>query len=336
MKLMRYSLLLAAMAVLPEVGSAQSFCRSITNVNVPITQPGRYCLVGNLFSPTGAGIVIRASNVTVDFAGFRLSTPSNPASTAITTGVDASTVQNITITNGTIQGYIDGINLGERVPANNVGNYVVSNMRIDRNVSNFFRAIGIFVEGPNMTITGNTITNLTGVEAMGMLLHGNGPAIPAVGRVVITGNRIDHVTAVQGNEADGIGFDGGAEVIVNDNVITEVYSGGATPDSFHRANGILVAAVTPNTLAEVGGNSVRNNTFRPNTTGISLNTSGNQDAFVRDSVVTNMNTGLSLGGGCVALYLYNTVNGATTPYLVTGSSMPCARQNIDPGPGNRP
>jgi hypothetical protein len=38
----------------------------------------------------------------------------------------------------------------------------------------------------------------------------------------------------------------------------------------------------------------------------------------------------------VPLYLYNTINGATTPYSIAGTLVPCARQGIEPGPGNRP
>jgi hypothetical protein len=329
------SLLLAGIAILPQVGAAAPPCRPILNVTLPIMAPGRYCLVRDLFSPTGAGIVIRADNVTVDFAGYRLSTPSNPDSTAITTGVDASTSQNVSIMNGTLQGYIDGINLGERVAVNNVGNYLVTNMRIDRAVSNRFRAIGIFAEAANFTITHNTITNLTGVEGMGMLLHGTGAAIVSPGRIVITGNRIDRVTAINGNHADGITLDGGAETIVNDNVITEVVSGSATPFPFQRAHGLEIASLAPNSLTELGGNSVRNSITRTNSIGISLNTSGNQIAFVRDSVVSGMSTGLQLGGGCVPFYLYNTVVGASTPYSISGTPTPCSLQSIDPGPGNR-
>jgi hypothetical protein len=326
---------LAGLAILPQAGSAAPACRAILNVTLPITAPGRYCLVRDLVSTTGAGIVIRSDNVTVDFAGFRLSTPSNPGSTTITTGVDASTNQKITIMNGALQGYIDGINLGERVPINNVGNYLVANMRIDLAVSNFFRAVGIFAEGANFTITSNSITNLTGSEAFGMLLHGTGPAIAAPGRIVIADNRIDHVTGTVGDNAVGISVDGGAETLVNDNVVTEIVSGPATPNQFQKAHGLDVASLAPGSLTELGGNTVRNSVTRTNSTGISLNTSGNQVAFVRDSSIAGMNTGLQLGGGCVPFYLYNTVSAASTPYSVAGTPIPCSLQGIDPGPGNR-
>jgi hypothetical protein len=331
----RLSLLLAAFASLPLVAGAAPFCRTISNVTLPIMAPGRYCLAWDIFSPTGAGIVIRSDNVIVDFQGHKLSTPSNANSPGITTGVDASLNQNVTVMNGTLQGYIDGINLGERVPTNSLGNYLVTNMRIDLAVSNRFRAIGVFAEAANFTITNNTITNLTGVEAMGMLLHGTGPAIPAPGKIVITGNRIDHVTAVNGDHADGIVLDGGAETLVNDNVVTEVFSGTATPFPFQRAHGLEIASLAPNSLTELGGNTVRNSVTRANSTGISLNNSGNQIAFVRDSFVSGMDTGLSLGGGCVPFYLYNTVVGASTPYSIAGTQVPCEPQGVDPGPGNR-
>ena len=208
-------------------------------------------------------------------------------------------------------------------------------MRIDLAVSDRFRAIGIFGQGANLTITNNTITNLTGSEAFGMLLHGTGPEIPAPGRMVITDNRIDHVTATVGDNANGIGLDGGAEVLVNGNVVTEVVSGPATPNPFQRAQGLHIATLVPNSLTELGGNTVRNSVTRANSTGIWLNNSGNQIAFVRDSFVSGMNTGLSLGGGCVPFYTYNTVVGASIAYSVAGTPTPCNVQTIDPGPGNR-
>jgi hypothetical protein len=334
MNLKRLSLLLAVFAILPEVGSAAP-CRWIYSVTLPITQPGRYCFARDIATTNGSGLVIRSDNVIVDFLGRKLSTTPIPGSLNINTGVDAAENQNITILNGTIQGYIVGINLGERVPTNNLGNFLVNNMRIDQGNAPTFRVIGIFAEAANFTITNNIITNLSGAEAMGMLMHGTDSSIPTPGRIVITGNRIDRLTAGNGDNASGIVLDGGAETIVNDNVITEVYSGGPTPGPFDRAGGIQIANVVANSLTEVGGNTVRNNFFRPNTTGIYLNTTGDLVAFVRDSVVSGMNTGLLLGGACVPYYLYNTVTGATTPYSIVGSPIPCSRTSIDPGPGNR-
>ena len=334
MKLKQIALLLAACVVLPNIAGAAT-CRFIFGVSQPITQPGLYCFARNVATTNGSGLVIRADNVTVDFAGYKLSTTPIPGSTAITTGVDAAQNQNITIKNGTIQGYVIGINLGERVPTSDVGNFVVTNMRIDQGNAPGFRVVSIFALASSFTLTNNTITNLSGAEAMGMLTHGTGSTIPAPGKIVITGNRIDRLTASAGNNAVGIIVDGGAETLVNDNVITEVYSGGANPNPFQQAAGIQIASLAANSLTEVGGNTVRNAINRANSTGIYLNTSGDQVAFVRDSVVSGMTTGLYLGGGCVPYYLYNTVTGATTPYSIVGSPIPCSRVSADPGPGNR-
>jgi hypothetical protein len=174
------------------------------------------------------------------------------------------------------------------------------------------------------------------VEAMGLLVHGTGSAILTPGRIVITGNRIDHVLAVDGDQAAGIVLDGGAENVVDGNVVTEVFSGTATPFPFQRANGLYIASFAANSLTEVGGNTVRNSVTRSNSSGITLNTHGDQYAFVRDSAVGGMSIGLSLGGSCIPYYLYNTISGAATPYEIAGSSIPCTRGTIDPGPGNVP
>jgi len=325
--------ILFIIAALPGLAEAAP-CIPIYGI-ATITMGGTYCLVRDIVSSTGTGIVIRTDNVVLDFAGHKLSTPSNPASTVITTGVDASLNRNITIKNGTIQGFVDGINLGERVPANNFGNYLVTNMRIDSAISNQGRAIGIFAEGANFTITNNTITNIRGVDALGMLMHGNGAAILAPGKIVITGNRIDRVQGIFGG-ATGIALDGGALTRVSDNVITELVPGSTPSQPFLDSTGIHVASFEANSLTEVGGNHVRNTTLRPNSIGIALNTHGNQVAFVRDSQVSGMSIGLDLGGSCVAYYLYNSVVGANTPYRLTGDQIPCSRADVGSGPGNNP
>lgn len=335
MNVKRLLVLLAGLAVLPQLGTAAP-CRLIYNVSLPITQPGRYCLARNIATTNGSGLVIRSDNVIVDFAGYKLSTSQVAGSTAVTYGVDASTNQNITIMNGTVQGYIIGVDVGERVPTTNAGNFLVTNMRVEQANAPGFRTVGIYALGANFTITRNTVSNLSGAEAFGLMLYATASTIPSPGKTVVTGNRVDRLTASGGNEATGILIEGGVETVVNDNLITEVYSGGASPNQWQRAEGIRVASFQPRALTEVAGNSVRNATARSNSTGISVNNSDNQVAFVRDSVVSGMATGLSLGGGCVPYYLYNTISGATTPYAIVGTPVPCSLQNIDPGPGNSP
>jgi len=323
--------ILIALAVIPAISDAA--CIPVYGITT-ITTPGTYCLARDIFSPAGAGIVIRTDNVVLDFAGHRLSTPVNPSLTMLTTGVDASLNRSITVRNGTIQGFIDGVNLGERVPANNYGNFVVSNMRIDQAISTQARSVGIFIEGANFTITNNTITNVKGVDAFGMLVHGSGPAIQTPGKIVITDNRIDRVAGIFG-DASGIAVDGGRLVRVDDNVVTEILPG-STPQGLLGSHGVRVYSFEPNSLTEVGGNVVRNSVFRDNSVGIFVNTSTDQIAYVRDSQVTNMSIGLDLGGSCVAYFLYNTISGATQPYRLTGTQLPCSRNDVGAGPGNNP
>jgi len=325
--------MLVALALVPAIGSAAP-CIPVYGLTT-ITWPGTYCLARDIFSPNGTGIVIRTDNVVLDFAGHKLSTPSNPSATVITTGVDGSLNRNITVRNGTIRGFIDGINLGERVPTNNFGNFVVTNMRIDQAISDQARAIGIFIEGANFTITNNTITNVKGIDALGMLLHGNGPAILAPGKIVITGNRIDRVSGIFG-DGTGIALDGGAMTRVDDNVVTEIAPGSTPSQGVLGSFGMRIGSFEPNSLTEVGGNVVRNSVFRINSVGIYVNTHGDQIAFVRDSQISGMSLGLDLGGSCVSYFLYNTISGATTPYRLTGDQVPCSRTDVGAGPGNNP
>jgi parallel beta-helix repeat protein len=86
---------------------------AINAVNTPgdatslfrITQPGSYYLTGNVTAQTGrSGIVIAASNVTIDLMGFWLIDSATPASSG-TAIASLGLVQNISICNGMIRGW---------------------------------------------------------------------------------------------------------------------------------------------------------------------------------------------------------------------------------------
>ena len=81
-----------------------------------ITQPGSYKLSGNLVAPAGVnGIVIAASNVTLDLNGFTVGGPAEPSCPFIcssTFGIKTQNTQTaITIRNGTILGFGGSIDL---------------------------------------------------------------------------------------------------------------------------------------------------------------------------------------------------------------------------------
>ena len=330
--------LLALAATIPCASDAALPCVAVTNVSTPISAPGRYCLIRDIVSTTGDGLVIKANNVTLDFAGHKLSTPvrTTPAGRN-RVGIDASNNQSITIMNGTLQGFNDGIILGEQVQTSNPGNYLVTNMKI-LDTTSIRRAVGIFEStGSNVTLTNNIISTVTGGnnvfggDAFAMMIHGASQSSSPLGKIVIKDNHVDQVSASRGGgDAVGILVEGGNETIVNGNVVTEIK---VTPTSSQQALGLNVVSINPEPgLVEVGDNFVWNSVPATNSVGIRVNTNLT-NVFIRDSVVGGFNTGLELGGSCVPFYLYNSVFGAATPYSVLGTPTPCGQGTN--GPGNR-
>lgn len=75
---------------------------------VTLSEPGSYRLSGNLTVPAGMhGVEISSSDITLDLNGFRISGGGNSATALVGTG----TLARITILNGTLSDFDNGINL---------------------------------------------------------------------------------------------------------------------------------------------------------------------------------------------------------------------------------
>ena len=228
-----------------------------------------------------------ANNVTLDFAGHKLSTPVRTTPIGRNrVGVDASNHHTITIKDGTIQGFNDGIILGELITTSNPGNYVVTNMKI-LDTTSLGRAVGIFkATGSNVTITNNVISTVTGGndtfggDAFAMMIHGASQSNSPPGKIVIKGNRIDQVTSsAGGGDAVGILVEGGHETLVTGNMVTEIK---AAPTSFQRSIGLNVVSINPEPgLVEVGDNYVWNSVNAANSSGYSSEYKRNECFYPR-------------------------------------------------------
>jgi hypothetical protein len=181
-----------------------------------INEPGSYKLSGNLVVPAGeTGILIRASNVTVDLNGFTISGPvaCTGAGASIscvgvggTYGISAIS-PNITIRNGSVIGFITGIdlqqsnNLVEEIHATGngaFGIYVLGGV-VRRNTGSLNGITGI--GAANSTVTEN-IANSNGYHGLGI-----GPG-GVFGSNTFEGNGAGGVFAVsavsqENNDCDG-------------------------------------------------------------------------------------------------------------------------------------
>jgi hypothetical protein len=110
------SILFAAMSLLG-MASAQAEtvnCTAIGAIPFTITAPGVYCLKSNKNTniTNGIAITINASNIVLDLNGFTLNgSAAGPGTEAIGIGLSHNNVlrQNITVKNGTVQGFSIGI-----------------------------------------------------------------------------------------------------------------------------------------------------------------------------------------------------------------------------------
>lgn len=125
-----HSLTLAAtLALLSAASYGQTL---ISSVPYTITSPGTYVLANNFSygSATGAAITINSANVTLNFNGhFLASTTASPSNS----GVTVNQVQNVTIENGTADGFHYGIYFPNGSGSGVNTGHIVENMRITHN-----------------------------------------------------------------------------------------------------------------------------------------------------------------------------------------------------------
>jgi hypothetical protein len=145
-------------------------CRPILRVPRTITSPGHYCLLRSVATDVyaGAAITIDADDVVLDLGGRILDgSAAGPATEAV--GIGALGRSNITIRNGTVRGFLAGIQLTDQGTSHG---HVVEGVTAERNTSR-----GIEAEGAGLRIRGNHVrqtggsTSPLGTRAYGLLLR---------------------------------------------------------------------------------------------------------------------------------------------------------------------
>jgi len=209
-----------------------------------ITASGSYRLTGNLTVPSGAsGIVVNASNVTIDLNGFSMTGGGAGSSFGI---FAAAAIVGTTVENGTVTGFNAGVSLGDsaivkavQVNSNStsgiqVGNYsLVQGCTANNNGND-----GIIVNGNGTLISGNAVN---ADSEFGISVTGNG--------IVISGN------TVTGN-AGGIS-DVGSGGLISGNTLYKNGGGIQTTDATTAYGGNVL---DNNSLGNVsGGKSLGNN-----------------------------------------------------------------------------
>lgn len=213
----------------------------ITSVPFSISTAGRYYLANDLTLPAGysTAITINADSVTLDLNDCRLS--ASPANGLNTAGIGATNHKNITIENGAITGFTDGVSIGSTSPSTHPNrNIVIRDLTIDGADQTYAwvpAPTGIYVNGGSNVLVKNVgignmvnhINNSYGGGAYGVMLMSSDYV-----RVL----NVD-IGQMQGTAVSGIYLSGSNNFIVRDCVID--YAGGG-PGFYSPGNGIYIDA----------------------------------------------------------------------------------------------
>ena len=279
-KLIKYLTLVMLLLTASSTWAETIDCTAITTLPTVITVQGIYCFTGDLATSIvmGAAIEIQTNNVTIDLNGWKLGGLAAGAGT-MATGIYADQRKNITLKNGTVRGFWQGILLQDVSPFTTSQGHLIEDIRVDKNTwtgirvrgrGNIVRrnqvvdtggttlmtyAYGIEFNGPGGRVLNNDIIGTaasdTGI-AHGLLLKtANG--------AVLEGNRIDDVSSGSG-ATYGMYIWVSSDVLIRGNSITSadngIYYGAASGGS----TGKYMANLTSNvTTPFFGGTAVGTN-----------------------------------------------------------------------------
>lgn len=159
-----------ALALSASAEGLREVCWPILRVPRTISHAGHYCLLRNVSTdvPTGFAITIAADDVVLDLGGRILDgSAAGPATEAV--GIGAVGRSNITIRNGSVRGFLAGIQLTDQGTSHG---HVIEGVTAERNTSRGIEAegAGLRIRGNHVRQTGGSASPL-GTRAYGILLR---------------------------------------------------------------------------------------------------------------------------------------------------------------------
>lgn len=196
-----------------------------------------------------------ADGVVLDLNGFRLR---NTGAAVASRGVWSYQQRNVTIRNGTVEGFTRGVHIDDDSP------FSVSRDNIVEGMTLLDNAIGIRIEGVrsvarNNLVSGGSIglsvagrdakvidNEVSGIQSADGL-SGSGISVAQASYIVISGNRVTSVAPTGAGVGVGISLSSGDHHVVSDNRLTNVargiqFSAGATGTYM---NNLVVGAGVP-------------------------------------------------------------------------------------------
>ena len=236
-----FALLLAG-TLTPNSAGAQGRCTRVRSLPAVLSDPGIYCLRGDLSTSAAAGaaISITADDVVLNLAGFTLDGSGAGAGTAAI-GIQALERSNVTVRNGTVRGFESGVSLSG--PGG--GGHDVRRIRAEGNTRVGIRADGTSSSVRNCQVmnTGGAASGFpsVGIQSSGLgtriLNNGISGLVPGIGDFLSVGIRVqsaaggqveDNTIAGAGDcitNCAGIVVTGSSDVFVVDNRISTTFFG---------------------------------------------------------------------------------------------------------------
>ena len=186
-------------------------CREITELPVVINAVDTWCLKKNLSwnGTSGNAITVGRSSVTIDLNGFAITGTGGVNTQAV--GVYSQNRRNVTIRNGTIRGFHNGVQL-----STGSINHVLENLHIDQN-----RQTGVAIVGTGNILRNSQITNTGGTP--GELDNNVAVTVGQANTTTIADNVISGTTANFG--AYGISVSGSPLTEIRGNSILNTVGG---------------------------------------------------------------------------------------------------------------
>lgn len=211
----------------PPVGPVASTMRTLDEIEVrtpiaslpyTIDEPGSYYLTGDLTTATN-GIIVQASDVTIDLMGFSIVGPGPTAPNSNAVLVFSNTDENVTVRNGTIRSFELGVNADFLEMGNAT---VVEDMRL----------LDIGGAAINLRGTNNVVRNC--VAASAGLKPPAAAGINATNAVIegcIVGGFDTGISTTNGVISKCVTTGGQIGILCSDSLVTECSATGASADN---------------------------------------------------------------------------------------------------------
>jgi hypothetical protein len=225
-------------------------CTAITTLPFTISSPGLYCLTADIGSSGtgGAAILINADGVVLDLNGHELKGPTSFTTGMSILGIQVSPHRNVTIHNGTVRGFVEGIHVDDASGASR--GHIIEDMHVERAMR-----IGISIEGAGILVRRNVVLD-TGAQAA-LNAAGQPKGIRVTGDDVrVVDNDVAHFSATAGKTASVIAITGDQNLAIGNRIAAAAPCGLSLSGSSNKYRDNLVDVAATHYC---GGTDIGNN-----------------------------------------------------------------------------